>query len=315
MKFVDFKKSLSIKVEPCYILFGNDNYLIESSYSNLVKVCVTNYPELNIKTFTNENEIDEILLSCETLPLCNDKMVIIAKNYTITENVKAKISAYMEKPNPTTVLMITTKEKVEIKNCTEVDCNSLPDDILIKKINLELSRKGYTITTEAVKNLIANCENSLTRIFNELEKLISLCDETKTITNDCVQGNVQKDINYSIFKLTEAMGKKNCTEAINVLNYLITQNEQKNLITIMYNYFRRLFYSVVSNGSTNDEVANSLQVKPYAIQIAKEQAKVFGASNLLKIIKELEEIDERIKNTFSNLDNELYAFVLKTVAM
>ena len=316
MQFVDFKKSLLNKIEPIYIISGKELYLIENALNNLISACNITLPELNLAYVDANITLDEIFTQCETLPFCSEKRIIIAKDYPLNANNNlSKLENYLSNANSTTCLIFTNIQLIESKKITCVNCDSISIQTLQSKIISDLKKIGYEIQLPALNRLIQNINGSITSAMSEISKLTALSLESKIITIDDVEKVCSKnDLEYNIFMLTDAIAKKDNNTALSLMKRIINEDNTKGIVYFLHNYFRRLFISIASKNSSDEQVAEVLGVKPYAIKIAKQQARTIGANKILRAIEMLEKIDTSTKSTFASLEQELYLFLLYTLS-
>lgn len=316
MQFVDFKKSLSI-ISPVYIICGKELYLIENVLSNLIYACDIKFPEMNITYVDSTTPLEQIFTLCETLPFCTERRLIIAKDYALGEQDSTtikKIEEYISNANDSTCLVFTSLKSISPKNIPFVNCDTVPNNVLSSKILNDLTKKGYSIQKPALEKLIQNVDGSITYAYSELDKLIAIASQSKVIeVKDVDELSSKKSIEHTIFELTNAISKKHSSIAISLLKFLLAQDNAKGVISSLYNYFRRMFLVIACKNYTNEQIAQSLDVKPYAISIAREQAKVFGATKIMNCLAKLEDIDTRTKTSFANLEQELYTFLFYTL--
>lgn len=313
MKFVEFKRSLNDYIAPIYIFYGDDRYLIDNCIKNLTTACEINLPEMNLSLFKENTNFNDVLTALETLPFADKLRLVILDSYNFNDADKKKIYDYANSPNKSVCFAIICDGEnkfIEKENIAFVDCGKLDATMIKRKVTADLGTKGVMISDDALKVLISFCDFSLTKMYSELEKLISFAGDTKAITEEMVRELCVKDLSYSIYELTDALGNKNLQKCVKIFDSLIKSEDINSVVGLIYGHFRRLLATaIVSNKSTNELIAKSLQVKPYAIKIAREQAKNFGVKKLYALCNKLQEIDLRIKNSFSNPENELYDFI------
>lgn len=309
MKFVDFKKSLA-EIAPCYVFYGTDAFLVENALKNLMTVCGEEFPELN-RSFFIKQEADKFLAAVQTLPFCASKKLVVVRDFEGNEGDIDKINGYLKVPNTDAVLAIVAVNDNSMKlNATFVDCSPLDDDVLRKKILYELKLRNLTIDEVALSSLMQYCSNMLGKIMQEISKFETMRLENGRITQSVISANVSKDENYGIFELTEKLARKDCDGALKVLSFYIEKDGGKGVLALIYNNFRRMLHSILSQDS-DAEVASLLAVKPYAITLARKQARLFGARALNKICAFLTDIDFKIKNGNMSSENALYYIVFK----
>lgn len=305
MLFENFKKSLSEKIERCYILWGDDRYLKDNATSNLLSYFRSDFDDFNITYFGGDVAMDEILTNSENMPLGADKRIFVIKDYKFVVENKKRLSEYLRNANPTSYFVFSTEKEEIVENATNINCNKLDKNILGRKIKYECKSKKRNISNESINLLIEYCDYDMGKILQELEKITNTTIENEEITVECITKDVSRSDTYNIFELTDALGKKDIIKANKILSYLM-KNSQDNLIGLLYNYFRRLMYVSMFKDSNDYEIANALGVKAFAITKAREQYRSFGKEKLQKIVFQLGEIDERIKNSFANIEAELY---------
>lgn len=311
MKFVEFKKSLSSVISSCYVLHGVDRYLIDNCIRNLVDASGNLFGDFNRAFFSNKDEIEDIISSAMILPFGNERRLIIVKDYNFNEKSLKKLENYLKNDNSLSTLVFTTAEPINVEGVVNVDCGKLSYDVISKKVLLELKKKEYQISTDALETLVTYCDYDMGRIMVELDKLISVATDTKFIIQEMVESNTNKDENYNIYELTDCLGKKNIDKALIIVNSLLEGNGAKGLIAGIYQHFRRLLYVAVSSNLTNDGLAARLGVKSYAVEVVRPQVKLFGAKKLRVICEELRKIDEESKTTFASVENLIYYIIFK----
>ena len=313
MNFVDFKKSLNDTLSPVYVFYGEDAFLIETCIKNLKSACEITQPNMNITIFKEDFDFKNLMLSLETFPFIDKTRLVIVYNCKMTEDEKSKLISYAQNPNTFVCLALVfdgESKLPENDKIVAVNCNKLDANMLKRKVLADLKPKGVLISDDALKLLFSYCDLNLTQINSELEKLISYAGDSKIINEDMIRELCVKDVSYSIYELTDALGNKRTEQSINILNGLLKDTDVNMVIGLLYGHFRRLLISsIIPNNIDNQKIANSLQVKPYAISVAKNQSKNFGAKKLFELCEKLQEIDLRIKNNFSDPQNEIYSFV------
>lgn len=135
-------------------------------------------------------------------------------------------------------------------------------------------------------------------LINEIRKLIEFAGENGTIQKEDIEKLAIKQIDSVIFDLTDNLGSKKISEAIEVLDDLIYQKEpiQKILVTL-YNHFKKL-YLVKLSIRFNKNIMNSLNLKPnqtFLINKYQTQANYFSERELKDILQNLRDLDSDYK--------------------
>lgn len=135
-------------------------------------------------------------------------------------------------------------------------------------------------------------------LINEVRKQIEYVGEGGKITKESIDMLCIKKIESVIFDLTDNLGKKNTSKALEVLNNLIYNKEplQKILITL-YNHFKKL-YIIKLCEKNNKNITESLNLKPnqtFLVTKYKTQSNYFKEEELRNILEELINLDAGYK--------------------
>ena len=305
MKFVDLKKSLRDKLEPIYLLFGDDRMVIDIALNHILDVCKGDFPEFDISVLSNKTSADDAIVSLNTMPLFAPRRVTIIKDINVKQ-CKDWVQEYAKQVNEKSVLILTSVEDGDISGCTKVDCNRLDRAILIAKVKKDLADRGCISDDEALGLLVDYCDNDLGRIMAESFKLSS----NKQFSIDDVRQNTVKSENYNVFSLTEALGKKDAKMALHVLENLLSNDDGKGVISSIYNHFHRLFYIAVNQSLTDEQVAQQLGIKSYAIKKSRPQVRYFGVKRIKDILDLVRQADYETKTSWASVESYAYYIVL-----
>lgn len=288
---------------------GDDYELYLRAFNMIYKRAEINLPDFNFVKFDDENySMVAVINACEVLPMGDNYRVILVKNIEkISENDKKLLISYLNNPSPSSILVFFDfyGKLGSVKNVQTVDCNKFDKALLTNIVAREVERKNKQISGEAIEKLIDYCGCSMTRIVSELDKLVYYDLDNPLITAPLVEKMVTRDDEVVIYELTEALGQKNGDKAIKCLEKL----KKEGIFGLITNHFRRLFFIAISNLPDN-ELANLLSVKEYAIKKQRAQVKNFSIKQLKKIYALLEEVDYLIKSGAMLQENALSYLIL-----
>lgn len=114
-----------------------------------------------------------------------------------------------------------------------------------------------------------------------------------------------KQLDSVIFDLTDSLGKRDISKALEVLNNLLYSKEpiQRILITL-YNHFKKLYIVKLSERFHKD-LATSMNLKPNQMFLTtkyKTQARYFETKELRRILDELINLDANYKSGLIDLN-------------
>lgn len=298
------------------LIFGENTYLIEKETKTIKKSFGEIIQGINYVVI-DPNVIENIIAELETPAFGYPKKLIIVKNCDLLKkelktkksknsDIIEKLSKYIEEniqniENNINLLIIentidkTNKLYKTIEKYGIVkEFNELKPNELIQ--NLSYICNAYNVKTDndTLKYLIEKCGTSLQELINEIRKLIEYAGNGGTIDKHTVDLLCIPKIEAVIFDLTDNLGNKKASEALNVLKNLIYNKEpiQKILITL-YNHFKKL-YLVKLAIRENEDVSLALNLKPnqtFLIGKYKRQAEYFSEEQLRKILDELINLD------------------------
>ncbi len=306
------KSRLKEGIDCCYLVSGDDHFLFDKAASMITKAINLQLEDFNKSIFDDDNySAQSVLAACEILPMGSEKRLVLVKNVTkVSESDKALYLKYLQNPCRSTVLLILDyNDKFGyLKNeCAYVDAKRMDRTLAKNVIVATLAKAGKQISGEAVDTLLDYGNGYLTNVMNELDKLIYFDPYESLITKNLVEKVAIKNMEFTVFELTEALGRKNFDKAIKLLSYMEKEAGTLSLIT---NHFRRMFFISIS-GMSDSELASLLGVKEYAVMKQRQQAANFSKMQLKKIYALLEEVDYKIKSGQMLSSNALYYLVFQ----
>lgn len=298
------KKRLQKKIEPCYLVQGEDILLYDEALKLIKNACNLSFEEFNFQKFDDDTfSADLVLDALETLPFASEKKVVLLKKITkFSEDFKKKLVAYLKSPLPSTCLVIFDfANKFDFLISEKISAKRLDEESLKNIVEEELSKSHKAIKKEALSLLLSYCCDYYSLIKNELKKLSDA--PTDVITEKDIANMVTKETEYSVFELTEALSKKDAKKAVELLSLMDKDTKTFNLIL---NHFRRLFFVAISK---DEDLSKLLNVKEYAVIKAKELSRNFSKIQLKNIYSLLDDVDFYIKNGQMQIENALYYLI------
>ncbi len=293
-------------------------YLLQGD-AFLVKKCIDFFcsklgvKKFDVSKFDDENfDVDNFVTACEQMSFFLEKRLVIVKDLLkLSERDKRSISEYLKKINPLCILLFvdtlnsgifdfTYAEKVELK---------LSPEELILFVNAEATKYSKTFDKDAIITLIQYCNEDLTRISIEIQKLCAYIGDESTIGISNVKMLVHANEEIGVFDLMGALGEKDSSKSMHMLSQLMGGVEQNSKIfSLLSTQMRRMFFIVTSKKS-NTELAKAFQIKEFAVNKLKSQAKNFSVKKLKDILYELEDVEYMLKNAMFTQENALYYLV------
>ena len=207
LKFIEFEHELNDGKEfSVYILTGDDAFYRERGLS-LLKDKFLSEPSLNLVKFDGKTSDEkEIFASLSMYPFMSRKRITYVEEFYPAKDALLSLKEYLKKPSDFGVLIISNqKDFAGVKNLTEacvVECAKADILTVVGWIREKCKQIDVQIEYETAKRIAEYCLCDMTKVSNEIEKLLSYAIDDKQITNDTVEFLVSRDTDYKIYEMT-----------------------------------------------------------------------------------------------------------------
>ena len=300
--------------KPIYFLMGDESFYIDQ---------ITDYISNNVlveaeKAFNQtvvygrDVEVKDIDNLARRYPMMSSHQVIIVKEAQTVKKIEDLVY-YAGNPLKSTILVINYKYKKLAKNkklYKEInktglifESKKLYDNQIPAWISKYLNNKLYTIEPVASALLNDYLGTDLSKIVNELDKLIISLPANSKINTKHIEENIGISKDYNNFELQNALAKKDILKANRIINHF-GKNQKDNpiILTIssLYSYFRKILIYHFLKDKSNRNVAATLQVNPYFVKDYQTAARRYNPKKVVDIIAYLREYDLKSKGVGSN---------------
>ena len=317
-----------------YLLYGEEMFLLETSLKKIKNLFGNTIKGINFISI-DETNINELIQDIETPAFGYEKKLIIVRNTGILKKegkrkntelskLKEKIAKYIQENIEIIkngIILVFVEEEAD----TKLELYKTIDKLGVvckfeyqKPIQIEKRLKGICngykvkIDDSTLKYFIESCGTNMQDLINEIRKLIEYAGENGKIEKQDIDILTIKKLESVIFDLTDNLGKKDISKALQVLQNLIYTKEpiQKILITL-YNHFKKLYFTKLSI-KYNKDIITSLNLKPnqtFLINKYKMQAKYFDEKELRDILQKLRDLNYDYKNGKIDLEIGLESII------
>jgi DNA polymerase-3 subunit delta len=324
MNFEQIISDLKNKIyKPIYFLSGDEPYFIDliTKYINDNVLIEAEKSFNQTVMYGKEVEIHSVINTAKRFPMMANHQVVIVKEAQNIKNIEDLIH-YANSPLKSTILVINYKYKTLDKrkklykalneNCILFESKKLYDNEVPGWINAYLKSKNRTVDPSAGMLLTEYLGNDLSKIVNELNKLIiTLPDGEFNITTSHIERNIGISKDYNNFELHKALTQKNILKANRIVNYF-SHNTKDNPFTLtissLYHFYSKvLTYHFIKDKRDRRSVAATLKVNPYFVGDYEKTAKNYNPKKTVEIISLLREYDLKSKgyNNVSTSHGEL----------
>mgnify|MGYP000507145873 CR=1 FL=1 len=299
-----------------YLFYGQEEFLKKYYLDSIEKAILENdLSQLNKIVLEGKFEISKIEEACETLPVFSEKKLVLVKNSGLfksgkngvkKQSTKDELTTYLENVPSYTVLVFYEEEiDKRLKTVGTVKKNGLVVEFsyqkpmeLVKWVTKALKSHKKEISVEDASYLVEVCEQGMTEILNEVNKLVMFVGDRPKVCAQDIKKVCTKSVKSRIFDLTDAVAEKNLDNALKLLNDMIILKEPipKILFMITRQLRHVLEMKLLSREGMNvKDACAKIGITPYAGRKVFSQSKRFSVDKLKEGIKEAFELDLAIK--------------------
>lgn len=313
----DLKKKV---YHPVYFLMGDEPYFIDA-ISDYIEQHVLDEMEKEFNQtvlYGRDVDLATVLSAAKRFPMMSNYQVVIVKEAQNIREFGAKEKAdkddkppflgYIENPQKSTILVIcykyktldkrTSLAKSIAKHAVLFDSKKLYENQVPDWIMGYLKGKSFSISPKAAALLTEYLGNDLSKIANELDKLMINLPAKAEITEQHIQDNIGISKDYNIFELQTALGKRDILKANRIINYFAANPKDNPLVVTLvslHSFFSKLLMFHFTPDKSKNNIASALGVHPFFVGDYERAARNYPVQKLRNIIGELREYDLKSK--------------------
>lgn len=300
----DWKKK---QFKPIYWLEGEEDYyidqLVKEAEHNLLSEAEAGF---NLTIFYGkEANWADVVNACMRYPMFAERQVVLLKEAQQMRDLD-KLENYINKPLSSTVFVVAHKEKKFdsrtkfgklLKDKTELlQTKKMYDNQLPGWTEKLVSSKGFQINQKAVLLLVDHIGNDLSRIDNEINKLLVNLGNSKTITEDDIEQFVGISKEFNVFELQDAIARKDLAKAIRIINYFESNPKAgpiQMVLPALYGFFSKAFMLFGVESKDEKMIASSIGTSPYFVKDYITTVNRYGYEGIERILLLLHEYNLR----------------------
>ena len=286
-----------------YWLEGEENFYIDQVVEYAEHHILSDAEaEFNLSIFYGRDaNWADLINACRRYPMFSDKQVVILKEAQQMRDID-KLEGYIEKPLSSTILVVAHKEKKldgrsklskQLKqHAVVLSTKKLYENQLPEWANSQVQKKGFTISRKAVMLLVEHIGNDMSRINNEIDKLLLNLGSRKSITEEDIEQYVGVSKEYNVFELQEALQRKDLAKAIRIIQYFGSNPKAapiQMILPALYSFFSKVYMLFgVPSGDEKSAVA-ATGIAPYFIKdyrLAEKNYEYAGIEQALLLLHE-----------------------------
>lgn len=299
------------KLRPVYLLHGEEAYFIDL-VSDTIEGSVLDDAQKGFDQtvlYGKDTDFITVVNAAKRYPMMSDYQVMIVKE---AQNLKwkddAPLLAYLENPMPSTVLVLAYKHgkfdkrkklyKVAEQRGVVLESAKLYDDKVAPWIMAFVKGRGWGIHPQAAALMAEYLGNDLSKVANELEKLMLNVPREREISVKDIEQNIGISKDFNVFELNTALAKRDAVKAFQVVAYFAA-NPRSNPIQVilgaMAGYFTKILKYHYLQDKSPQAVARELGVHPFFTREYDIAARHYNRRKTFDIIAYFREYDLKSK--------------------
>jgi len=295
---------------PIYLLHGEESYYIDQIVDYIEDHVLSDGEKaFNQMVFYGKDvDFKSIVDAARQFPMMASHRVVIVKEAQDMRTLK-NLENYADNPSPQTLLVLAHKHKKfdsrtklakSIKsNGIIFESKKLYDNQVQQWISNYFKSKGYTIDAEASMMAAEYLGTDLSKVVNEMDKVIVNVKEGVTITKAMIQEMVGISKDYNVFELQKAISQGNTEKAFRIVEYF-GENEKANPLVVilsnLYNYFYKVYLTAYHSKENDNELKKMLGLPtPFFVKEYREASKRYHGKRLIDIFDALKSADLKSK--------------------
>lgn len=314
MTFDEIRKEIKAKrYRPIYFLCGEEPFFIDRLTALIENDVLPEEEKAFNQTvlYGNDVNMSTVTDTARRFPMMSERQVVIVRE---AQNIRDfdNLLPYIDHFQPSTILLFAYKNKKPDKrkgvfkklgnsaNCVYFESAKLYDNKLPEWIISYCKEKSHGITTKAAGILAESLGTDLSRVANEIDKLLLLLPKDGEIQEALVEEHTGISKDFNSFELLNSIIRKDHLKASRIVNYFEANPKNNPLvltITTLFRYFLNLLTYHYQKKSTpnTQEMAKLLGVHPFFMKDYLDGGRTYNAMKCATIISLLREYDMKSK--------------------
>lgn len=241
----------------------------------------------------------EVINACRRYPMFAERQVVLLKEAQQMRDIE-KLEPYIEQPLSSTIFIVghkekkidgrgsmakTLKKKAEVLTTKKMYDNQLPE-----WTSQLVHNKGYLIDPKALYLLVDHIGNDLSRISNEVDKLIVNLGQRREINEEDIEKYIGVSREFNVFELQNAIAKREITKAIRIIRYFEDNPKAgpiQMVLPAIHGFFSKAYMMFSIPQNDEKTAAATLGISPFFIkdyQMAIRNYSLEGVENILLLL-------------------------------
>lgn len=300
-----------------WILTGANSFLLRNELHKLVADFVKEYSDMALENLDGEDaSFERMQEAMQSLPFLASKKMVVLKspggNKQFQETVERLIN---ELPDTTDLIIVEPKldkrssyYKFLKKQKGFQEFGELDERGLARWLVEQAKTNGAALSMADASYLISRAGANQQLLANEIEKLSLYSDK---IDRKAIEELVPASPQSTIFQLLEAAFAGNTKRAVELYaEQRALKVEPQQIIAMLAWQLHVLALVKTAGNKVPDEIAREAKISPYVVRKSAAVARNLTLAEIKRLVKDLLEIDARLKREALNADDALLNYLI-----
>ncbi|MGB5025848.1 MAG: DNA polymerase III subunit delta [Saprospiraceae bacterium] len=323
MEFKEVLRELAgNQLKPVYLVNSEELYFMDKLINWVTNnLLPKDQQDFNLASlYGKETNIINVLDLAREFPFLGERKIILVRD---AQDIKDwdLLTAYLKKPNPSTILFALFTKKPDgraswVKFAKDTgywhEWKSL-SDYQLPAFLIELSKDmQLKFEEQALALLLEYVGNDLSTLANELEKLKLNVAKGTTIGKLEIEKYIGVSKEFNVFELQKSLNVKDHTKSFRIFHNLAIHSKSNPIIATiasLFNHFNRIWLTKLNFNKSDDELSKLLKL-PFKnfVKDYKEAASKYSLTQIEEVIDFLNEYDLKSKGLYnqSATEKDLY---------
>lgn len=313
------KKDALTSLAPVYILHGEEGFFTDEIVRLFENVMPEADREFNQQViYFPQSSSDVILDAARRFPMMADRQVVIVKEaQSVRPDQLDKLSDYILNPNPTTVLVIASRG-LKIKgarlqaalrksqHAVIMPSDKVPEWKLQDTVRNHINARGVNVQPKALSMLADFIGADLSRMYNEVDKLLGILGPGATVTPEAVEQHVGISKSFNAFELVDALAAKDLGRCRRITAYFRSNPKAVATVQItsaIFAFFSDLCVTYFIKDKSERSLMQALGLKSaYPLKRLNLARSQYNAYQCIEVIRAIRTFDGATKGIGSRRD-------------
>ncbi len=312
-----------------YMLWGEEDYLRESFFQELKKLCVEGAADFNHHRLDGEAlDYQELQEAVNSVPFMGERILIELRNFAVNEckedNAEHLKDILSDIPEYATVaLILPTNYEPDgrltlIKNLKKlgraIEFTPQPQGLLINWVKRRFASMGKEIGRQECERLIFISGSRMTGLIPEIEKIGSFA-KGDTVSLQDIDALAQHIPEAKVFEMTDCLAKRRYDAAAGLLAELLQSGEHPIKTLAMIGFQMRRLYT--ARLAIDEKLGREFVMQTHSISsgntadMLMESASGFSLEELMTAVENCAEADFLMKSSSQDDEEILEDLLLK----